>query len=168
MMKFQGNSGVALLECLNPRKQTYAVRWGITPSKDENGKEIENFVEYMEERLDHKPNLSEIKSIVTSWYNSEIDAKIVSGFKFNGNIVWLSTENQFNYKAAYDIAVQTGGMNLPIIFKLGSEEKPAYIQFNTVSEIQQFYINAMNHIQKTLENGWKTKDSINWDAYGVE
>ena len=28
--------------------------------------------------------------------------------------IWLSSENQFNYKVAYDLALQTNGANLPI------------------------------------------------------
>lgn len=168
MIKSQGNAGVALLECLNPRKQTYVVRWAITPMKDDNGNDIDNSVEYMEEKFNHKPSLSEIKSIVLDWYNSEIDRKILEGFKYGNNAVWLSTENQFNYKAVHDLAIQTNGQNLPAIFKVGSEENPTYIQFNTVIEIQKFYLEAMKHIQKTVEDGWKTKDSINWDKYGVD
>ena len=38
--------------------------------------------------------------------------------------VWLSSENQFNYKAAYDLAVQTGGATLPVTFKFGTDEVP--------------------------------------------
>lgn len=168
MIQAQGNSGVKLIECLNPRKQTYVVRWNVLPLIDENGEESENAVTYMEEKFDHKPTLSEIKATVTAWYNSEIDKRIVSGFVFNDNLVWLSTENQFNYKAAYDLAIQTDGQNLPIVFKVGTDEEPKYIQFNTVSELQNFYIGAMNYVQKTLAAGWVEKDSINWSAYGVD
>jgi hypothetical protein len=38
--------------------------------------------------------------------------------------VWLSTENQFNYKAAFDLATQTGGKSLPVTFKFGSTNNP--------------------------------------------
>ena len=41
--------------------------------------------------------------------NDERDEKIVSGFVWRDMQVWLSSENQFNYKAAYDLAVQTKG-----------------------------------------------------------
>ena len=77
---------------------------------------------YIEEELDHKPDSEEIRSIVSQWYNSETDKKILSGLEYEGHTVWLSNENQFNYKAAYDIAVQTSGQNLPVTFKLGTDE----------------------------------------------
>ena len=38
---------------------------------------------------------------------------------WNNKRIWLSSENQFNYKVAYDLALQTNGANLPIIFKFG-------------------------------------------------
>ena len=48
--------------------------------------------------------------------------------------VWLSTENQYNYKAAYDLAVQTGGETLPVTFKFGSDEQPEYHTFEKLDE----------------------------------
>ena len=70
----------------------------------------------MEEEFGHKPTDEEIRTLVMSWYNSQTDAAILSGFAYNGAPVWLSTENQYNYKAAYDLAVQTGGETLPVTF----------------------------------------------------
>ena len=61
------------------------------------------------EEVGHKPTDEEIHTLVMSWYNSQTDAAILSGFAYNGAHVWLSVENQYNYKAAYDLAVQTGG-----------------------------------------------------------
>ena len=70
---------------------------------------------YMEEEFGHKPTDEEIHTLVMSWYNSQTDAAILSGFAYNGAHVWLSVENQYNYKAAYDLAVQTGGETLPAV-----------------------------------------------------
>ena len=67
--------------------------------------------EYMEEDFDHKPTVDEIKGIIIGWYNSNIDTEIVSGFVWNDTSVWLSTENQFNYKTAFvcPASIQGGG-----------------------------------------------------------
>lgn len=100
--------------------------------------------------------------------NEDIDMKILSGFEWNGMAVWLSSENQFNYKAAYDLAVQTGGANLPVMFKFGTTENPVYHTFESVDELTQFYVSAMSYINMTLNEGWRMKDSINWDAYKIE
>ncbi len=42
----------------------------------------------------------EIRSTVITWHNRETDKDILSGFTYENVPVWLSSENQFNYKAA--------------------------------------------------------------------
>lgn len=111
--------------------------------------------------------LEEIKDAICQDINRQTDSKILSGFMWNNNPVWLSTENQFNYKAAYDLAVQTQGANLPIKFKLGedAEGNPIYYTFTDVATLGDFYIKAMQYIQECLVEGWERKDSIDWNEY---
>lgn len=47
--------------------------------------------------------------------------------RYQGALVWLSRENQINYKAAFDLAMQFGGQHgtLPVTFKLGTTEDPS-------------------------------------------
>ena len=114
------------------------------------------------------PSLSKIKEVILSWHNEQIDERILSGFVWNDMAVWLSSENQFNYKAAYDLAVQTGGANLPITFKFGTTNEPVYHTFTTVEELNGFYLSAMKYINDTLSAGWAEKDSIDWEQYKME
>ena len=51
---------------------------------------------------DHKPTIEELKADITAFINKHTDERILSGFKWNGKAVWLSAENQPNFKAAYD------------------------------------------------------------------
>jgi hypothetical protein len=118
-------------------------------------------------QLSYKPTLENIKKIILDWYNKDIDKKIMSGFVWKDMQVWLSSENQFNYKAAYDLAVQTNGANLPIKFKFGSTEDPIYYTFESIGDLQDFYISAINFINTTLNEGWNKKDSINWEDYKI-
>ena len=103
-----------------------------------------------------------------SWYNSQTDAAILSGFVYKDAPVWLSTENQYNYKAAYDLAVQTGGETLPVTFKFGSDEQPEYHTFDNLDELKDFYVQVVRHIQHTLAEGWKRKDVFNLELYRVD
>ena len=119
----------------------------------------------MEEELDHKPDAEEIRLLVSKWYNDETDERILSGFEYDGQPVWLSSENQFNYKAAYDLAVQTNGKNLPVTFKFGVEDAPYYRTFDTLADLQDFYMKEMKHIQDALSEGWKKKDFLNVNLY---
>ena len=61
----------------------------------------------MEETFDHLPALAEIKAVINEWYNRKITDTIESGYVWNGLKVWLSMENQMNYKTAYDLAQTT-------------------------------------------------------------
>ena len=68
----------------------------------------------------------------------------------------------------YDLAVQTDGATLPVKFKLGTDEKPEYREFDTVDGLADFFKKAMSHIQETLADGWKKKDAFNADDYHTE
>lgn len=107
----------------------------------------------------------ELKSFILEELNKETNKRILKGFVWKDIPVWLSTENQFNYKAAYDYAVQSGGANLPTVFKFGTTDNPIYYKFETVEELRDFYLKAMTYINEQLAIGWYKKDSIDWSIY---
>ena len=123
---------------------------------------------WQEARFNYIPSLTEIKSTILSHYNQEIEYTIKTGLKWKGMQVWLTTENQFNYKAAYDLAVQTKGATLPLSIKLGNDDNVVYYEFKTLDDFSDFYFSAMNHVQKTLSEGWKKKDNIKWELYEIK
>ena len=84
---------------------------------------------------------------------------------WNEMSVWLSTENQFNYKAAYDLAVQTAGATLPVKFKFGTDDVPCYHTFQTVEELSDFYIQSIQYVQNLLDECWNKKDAFSLDSY---
>lgn len=161
MRRVEGNAGVRLLECTSPAKGKWRVRWDVQERED-------GTASYMEEEFGHKPTDEEIRSTVILWYNGQTDAAILSGFSYGDTPVWLSQENQFNYKSAYDLAVQTSGSTLPVTFKFGTDTEPVYHTFDTVEELTDFYTKAMRHIQDTLADGWKKKDAFDLEDYRVE
>lgn len=117
------------------------------------------------EYLYSKPTVASIKNIILNWLNNEIDNKILSGFTWKDYPVWLSSENQFNYKAAYDLAVQTEGGNLPVKVKFGSTDTPQYHTFETLEDFADFFTSAMTYINNTLAEGWEKKDTIDFSVY---
>lgn len=119
------------------------------------------------ERFSYKPSLDEIKSIIIAEINNRIDSDILSGFEWKGTRVYLSSENQFNFKAAYDMAEMSQGATLPVTFKLGETEdgNPIYHEFSELGDFQDFYSKVMMHITDTLKAGWKEKDSVDWSAF---
>lgn len=117
--------------------------------------------------FDHKPSEEELREVIEAHINALTDEKILSGFFWNGKPVWLSSENQFNFKAAYDLAVQTDGASLPVKFKLGedAQHKPVYHTFTKMTSFTEFYAQAIAFINQTLNEGWAEKDSVNYDAF---
>lgn len=161
MERVQGNIGTRPIECINPRYNKYRVRWDFQPYVSEDGFEG---VTFYEADL-YNPTFEQIQETVLNGYNAIIDERIVNGFTWNGMPVWLSHENQFNYKAAYDLAVQTNGANLPVTFKFGTTIQPIYHTFTSVDELHGFYLSAMAYINDVLAAGWAEKDAIDWTPY---
>lgn len=113
------------------------------------------------------PTLEQVKQAVIQDINDRVKTAIISGFTYDGNPVWLSEENQLNFKAAYDLAVQTDGDTLPVTFKLGEQEDgtPVYHTFSTMEDFTKFYTSAVNHIYQSVADGWLEKDGIDWSPY---
>lgn len=110
-----------------------------------------------------------VKQAILADINKRTDKRIITGFTWEGKPVWLSTENQFNYKAAYDLAAQTEGANLPLKFKLGEDEdgQPVYHTFRSLNSLYDFYTQAIGYIQQCLQDGWNEKDNIDWSQYAI-
>ena len=157
MNKSYGGNNVALIECINHKIGKYRIRWDFQP--------YEEGVSFMEEDILHKPTLQEVKNIVLGGINQQTDEAILGGFKWKDMQVWLSSENQFNYKAAYDLAFQTNGATLPTVFKFGTTEEPIYYKFDNLEELTDFYTKALTYINEQLAIGWYKKDNVNWNDY---
>lgn len=157
MKRVQGSSGVRLIECVNPVQDKWRVRWDVQTTGGETS--------YMEEEFSGKPSIETVKALIFGWINGRVEDRILSGFTYLGKPVWLSRENQFNYKACYDLAVQTKGSNLPIEFKFGTDGLPYHATFNTLDELTDFYTKFVNFIMQTVATGWKEKDSIDFTLY---
>ena len=142
----------------------WRLRWNIKEVTDEEGKVS---YEYVEEEFKYEPTIDQIKDTILGWFNSEIDYKILSGFVWKDNLVWLSTENQFNYKADYDLAIQENGANLPTTFKFGTVENPVYYVFSTLEDLKDFYSKSVAYVKQTLQEGWIAKDSFDFNPYMV-
>lgn len=161
MQRIEGTAGVKLIECVSPARNKWRIRWDVQEHDDGSA-------DYMEAEFGYKPTLDEIKATVIGWYNKQTDDAILSGFEYEGNLVWLSSENQFNYKAAYDLAVQTDGATLPVKFKFGTDEQPVYRIFDNMADLTEFYTSAMRFIQNTLDAGWQRKDTFRLELYQME
>lgn len=114
---------------------------------------------------DHLPTASELRADIEAIINGETDRKILTGMVWNGKPVYLSQENQMNFKATYDLAVQNNGSVLPVKFKLGEDAdgKPVYHTFNKVEPMSDFITKCVAHINTAARDGWDAKDAVDYD-----
>ena len=123
----------------------------------------EGLCEVVLQHYDHEPTMDEIRRDVLAEYNRQIDEAILTGYRYEGALVYLSAENQRNYKTAYDLAKDFG--TLPVTFKLGTELEPVYKEFKTLEELGQFIVGCATYVGRTLAVGWARKDRIDWTKY---
>lgn len=154
---------------MHPQGHGYYIMWDYQPAMEDDGNgnmvEAEHGTCISVHVPYRKPTVALIKYLVTSYYNSETDRKIYEGFKWDGKTVYLTNENQFNYKALYDIAFQMNGANLPVKLKLGSDDTPCYVVFNTLEEFQQFYFSCVTWINNCVNEGWEKKDNMDYAPF---
>jgi hypothetical protein len=138
-----------------------------------SGQMYEWYEVYLPKKQLHQFSFEVVKQAVLDDINARTDDKIICGFVWQpaagGDAipVWLSTENQFNFKSAYDLAVQKDGATLPVTFKMGEDEEgnPVYHTFETMADADDFYIKAVAYINQILADGWTEKDGIDWEPY---
>ncbi len=140
----------------------YLLIFGYGTDADGNGYTFRKY-------YDHKPTRKELREDIDALVNAQTDSRILTGFVWNGKPVYLSTENQSNFKTAYDIARDTDGANLPIRFKLGEDADgaPIYHTFTKFEPLQDFILKASNFVNDTLNEGWREKDGVDYTALGV-
>lgn len=160
------------IEVVSEVDNIYIIRWDYAEVKeiDQKTKELidTDLAIWAEEILYHKPTEAELRKLFTKYYNDITDNKILSGFVWNDMQIWLSDENQRNYKAVYDLAVQKNGANLPAEFKFGTDTQPVYQVFHTVEELEAFYLPAIAYVQQCLSEGWRMKDAIDYSLYSTD
>ena len=140
--------------------KNYLLIYGYGTDEDGNGY---NF----RKNYDHKPTKTELKEDITQLIDGITDSKILQGFRWNEVSVYLSTENQMNFKAAFDLNMQTGGLMLPVKFKLGedTEGNAVYHTFENMDDFTNFYTSAVSYINQCLNEGWAEKDSLDMSSY---
>lgn len=118
--------------------------------------------------FDHKPTAEEIRQTILAVIDATAQSEIESGMTYNGAVVWLSAENQRNYlSAALRVQNNIDGA-LPVTVKLGTDESPVFVQFDTGADYLAFFQAYTDHINEVLTKAWEEKKAINMDDYKIE
>ena len=122
-------------------------------------------------------NFQNVKNAIVADINAQTDEKILNGYEWtilHGNDagktvkVWLSAENQNNFKAFHDAVKEYPGIDaFPVTYKLAEDENgnPVYETFENMGALSQFYLGIVSYIKQTISEGCARKDSIDWSAY---
>lgn len=150
MKRAEGGKNPEPIVCLNPVKGLWRVRLAIT--------ETENGAEWMEHDFDHRPTADEIKALFVGLVNERVQQSILTGFTYGDKPVWLSEENQLNFRSAPTV---------PVRFKLGEniDGTPVYHTFTTQKELTAFNKAVADHIAACLNEGWNEKDAFDVEPY---
>ena len=124
-----------------------------------------NIYNWNYEILNNKPTIKEVKNIIESFYNNIIKNNIQNKFKWNGMNITLTIENQIDYKLLFDTTILLNGTNLPEKIKFKINNESIYYSFETLDDFKDFIICMNNHIRNELSNGYKIKESIDYEEY---
>lgn len=118
MKRVQGTEGVALFECINADQNKWNVRWDVQPNPaDKEGKS--KGVNYMEETFLFKPDLLDVKSVMSIWCNGE-DA--VGSFVLDGKRITLEQSGILLLRNQAEQALKDGNTTVPLITEEGVVE----------------------------------------------
>ncbi len=120
--------------------------------------------------------LDVVKQAVIGDIDAKTDGRILEGYEWTllhgpqeGQAVkvWLSKENQTNFKAKHDRALQKpDSVTWPVTYKVGEVDgQPVYELFADIDELTDFVYGAQDYIEAQLGIGWQEKDAIDWSPY---
>ena len=142
----------------NDKSNKYIVSWGLTNIGGINYK-------WNYEIFDKKPSINTIKKTINNYINSQTRYCIENKFRWNDMSIYLSIENQIDYKLLFDTTTLLEGSNLPAKVKFKINGESIYYNFETIEDMKDFIIAMNNHIRACLEVGNKAKEEINYDDY---
>lgn len=106
----------------------------------------------------HTPTVAEIRADVESLINERVAKTIRECMTYEGDPVWLSEENQLNFRSA---------PTTPVRFKLGEDSNghPVYRTFTSKTELNNFNKAVADYIAACLNDGWNEKGSIDYSVF---
>lgn len=125
-------------------------------------------------------SFADIKKAIIADIDADTDEKILCGYEWTvlhgddeGKVakVWLSKENQTNFKAKHDAAAAyPDRVTFPMKYKIAEDddEKAIYEVFQSFEELVAFYLGGLAYIEACYQAGWATKDAIDFSVYNSE
>ena len=120
---------------------------------------------------------ADVKKAIEEDINARVDEAILCGYPWTilhgddaGKAVkvWLSKENQSNFKAKYDLHfTKPEALTFPTLYKVAEDENgdAVFEEFQSFEELEQFYLGGLAYIEQCYQAGWAEKKAIDWTPY---
>lgn len=170
--------GGKLLYCIDPASDRWLMAYDLSEEALPEGapEDAPKPYSYRTHLFDHQPTHEEVCDLLYGAINDACDEAILRGGKYTTLEetprtcpLYLNQQNQFNWKAIYDMAKHSGGANLPAILKLGiTDEDAYYYTITTMRQLEHFILSVFKYIETTLASCWSAKQSLDLTPYTLD
>lgn len=156
VLKISCGADLAPIECINPRRDRWAVRWDIHQEQDAGWFASEVVV-------DHRPTVEEIREIITAHIDATTQNDIVNGFSWKGKPVKLTDTAQRNFLFAVFTVDRTGEIDREQFVGLLDAQTDA----EAADELADMVSAIWGHIQQKRADGITAKNAVDFSKYAL-
>lgn len=147
MKRVQGTVGVSLFECINADLNKWNVRWDVQDNPADKEGKVKG-INYMEETFLFKPDLADVKSVMSIWCSGE---EAVGSFVLDAKNITLERSGILLLRSQAEQAVKDGAASIPLITDDGVVEVAPVEALFVVGRILANYGDCHKNITDQLE-----------------
>lgn len=145
---------LAPLECINPRRDRWAVRWNHRHDEERGWLAVEMITE-------GKPSADTVREAITEYYDAITQDRIVNGFYWNGHKVKLTDTAQRNFLFAVYSLDRTGEIDRSAFIGLLEADTDA----DAADELGDMVAAMWQHIKESRAQGIAAKNAVDYSVY---
>lgn len=154
VLKISCGADLAPIECINPRRDRWAVRWDLHQEQDGAWFASEVVV-------DHRPTVDEIRSIISRHIDAITQDEIINGFSWKGKPVRLTDDAQRNFLFAVYSLDRTGEIDRAQFVGLLEAQTDA----EAADELGDMVAAIWQHIKQKRADGIAAKNAVDFSKY---
>lgn len=159
-MKFQKIScseSLRLIECINPRRDVWAVRWNHNRDTEKGWVALEAIV-------NGRPSVEDIRAAIDEYIDNQTQENIRNGFSWNGHPIRLTDTAQRNFLFAVYSLEKTGEIDRASFIGLLEAETDAA----AADELGDMVAAMWKHIERCRNDGKERKMAVDYSHYELD